>query len=109
MSKSIRFLTDKGFSALIDNVLSKYPFLTKTESSNRRFVYLTFVDIKVVYFDLTSKRVTFSELGFTITFRNGTEYSQPISGSLEDILTRKTLLKRLDDSKTLIEKYYYGS
>jgi hypothetical protein len=108
MSRPIRFLTDSGYENLISDLLSRYPFLEKEESSNHKFVYLTFSGIKLVYFARDDKRVTFSELGFIITFKNNTEYSEPTAGHLEDILMRKTLIKRLDDTQTLITKYYYG-
>ena len=106
MGKSIRYLTDKGFQSLIKNIEEKYPFLTRSESSNHVFTYLNYYDIKVLFFDNKEKRVTISELGILFTKKNGVEYVQPKGGNLEDILTRKTLIKRLNDIQELITKYY---
>lgn len=105
MSKSIRFLTSKGFDKLIKDLSDKYSFLTLETTKNGVFSYLKYNDIKVVAFNRTTQRVTISELAFILTRRNGVEYSQPTSASLEDVFTRKTLVKRLNDFAILNSSY----
>jgi len=105
MSRSIRFLTERGFSNLIKDIQTKFPFLNTIEQSNN-FLYLGVDGLTTVYINYNTKEVTPINLSYKVFYEKGIKMLQLANEGLEEAKTRKTLFKKLLLMKDIADEFH---
>lgn len=105
MSKSIRFLTDKGFLKLVETIKDKYPFL-QTNKYYYKTEYLGTSEIDMVFINYSEKKITPVNLFYKVLFENNVKIKKLGTEGFEQALTRKTLFAKLENVKTILKEYY---
>lgn len=105
MSKSIRFLTDKGFLKLVEEIKKRYSFLQSNKYySNRE--YLGNEEIDMVFVNYSEKKITPINLSYRVFFENSIKVKKLGTEGFEQALTRKTLFSKLNNMTLILREYY---
>lgn len=105
MSKSIRFLTDKGFLKLVEEIKTKYPFLQSNKYySNKE--YLGNEELDMVFVNYSEKKITPINLSYRVFFDNNIKIRKLGNEGFEQALTRKTLFSKLNNMTIILKEYY---
>lgn len=103
MSKSIRFLTDSGFENLISDVISKYNLDVNEDSGN--VVRLGKENFDIVFCNRNNRSITVANIAYKIWYEKGLRFKSLATESLETVLTRKSLFKKLEFVKLILEEF----
>ena len=104
MSKSIRYLTDLGFQKLVKDIKSKYSFLQVTKQYPRK-EYLGNDSVDMVFINYDEKSITPIILSYRIFYEKNVRTKCLGTEGFEKALTRKTLIRKLNNLKKLLEEY----
>lgn len=103
MSKSIRFLTDRGFENLITDIQTRNNFEVNANSGN--VVRLGKENSDIVFCNRNDKSITIANLAYKIWYEKGIRFKALATESLETALTRKTVFKKLEYVNLILDEF----
>lgn len=103
MSKSIRFLTDVVFENLISDIISKNNFDVNEDSGN--VVRLGKENFDIVFCNRNNKSITVANVAYKIWYEKGLRFKSLITESLETVLTRKSVSKKLKFVNLILDEF----
>lgn len=105
MSKSIRYMSDKGFLKLVSEIKEKFK-LEVNKTSNNTFIHLGIENKNLVFANLSEKKIVPSILAYKIFYDKNNVRTKTLSiEGFEEVQTKKTLLRKLENTKKILEEY----